>query len=252
MSNLTKKERQMGLEITRVEDLRIPVFDPVLMLKVALEVAKGELLKNVLMKPGMPSMSTVQHWISIEPTAARALKSARELSAMAFEEEAIEIGRTRAKDPGTGQKVRAAEVLMNQLRWSAGRRDPKNFGDQSTTRIVVPVHITTPLPLTEEAAVEAGEKAEVNIYDVEAKVVVPADPDNLLIDQDPDAELVPIKEKKKPGRIKGSRSSPSFDKQVLARTPEERDRAFQEYLAKKEQRKEKVRMRKQLKEQANG
>lgn len=168
---LNKQDKGAGLVPTRAGKHRMAAYDPLVLLKVLERIAQGELLIDLEKEPGFPRRLTIMQWVMADGAAARAFAAAVEMSAMAMEEKAIQMGRQIAADPGTGTKVRAFEVAMNQLRWSASRRNPKKFGEQRQTTIVVPVTINTSLPLG-EASVGTGTEDHPNIYQIDAKVVL--------------------------------------------------------------------------------
>lgn len=171
MAELNKQDLSAGLVPARVGRHRVTAYDPETLLRVLERIAGGELLIDLEHEPGFPRRLTVMQWIMADGAAARAFAAAIELSAMAMEEKAIRMGKDIAADPGSGTKVRAYEVAMNQLRWSASRRNPKKFGEQRQTQIVVPVTINTSLPMG-EASVGTGTEDHPNIYQIEAKVTV--------------------------------------------------------------------------------
>jgi len=94
---------------------------------------------------------------------------AREMSSYALEEEAL--GRLRAA--ATGGKLehgalRAIDLLAQQLRWSAIKRNPNVYSEKAAVNVTVPIQINTSLDLGDGAT--SGTKEFPNIY--EATVVV--------------------------------------------------------------------------------
>lgn len=169
-----------------------PAFDPVKMLKVCERIAAGDLLIDVVKEAGMPSYLTVKRWVSSVPAAGRAFQAAIELSAEAFEEKALKMGRELTKDPGSSTKVRAYEVFMNQLRWSAMRRNASKFGETRASTVTVPITINTTLPMGDNAASGSGTAEHPNIYQLEAKVQV--EEKETIADvaaREPDQPLIP-------------------------------------------------------------
>lgn len=200
---LNKQDAGAGLEPTRIGRHRIAKYDPLVLLKVLERIAGGDLLIDLEKEPGYPRRLTIMQWIMADGAAARAFQAAVEMSAMAMEEKAIQMGKEIAGAPGSGTRVRAFEVAMNQLRWSASRRNPKKFGEQRSTTVVVPVTINTSLPLG-GASVGTGTEDHPNIYQIEAKVVVEdeetaiveaaeTNPDEPFIDYDPEPDHGPRK-----------------------------------------------------------
>lgn len=94
---------------------------------------------------------------------------AREMSSYALEEEAL--GRLRAA--ATGGKLehgalRAIDLLAQQLRWSAIKRNPNVYSEKAAVNVTVPIQINTSLDLGDGAT--SGTKEFPNIY--EATVTV--------------------------------------------------------------------------------
>ena len=151
-------------------------YDPQKALRIVERMAEGELLRDILTGPGMPSFRTFNKWVLQNAPLARALGAARELSAVSFEEEAVHMAReikARARRAESSE-IRAYEVAMAQLRWSAQRRNPQMFGDKVQTTIRVPIQINTTLDLG--AGHESiNTKEHPNIYDITASVVAEAE-----------------------------------------------------------------------------
>lgn len=127
----------------------IVAYDPGLALLLCEEISNGKTIIELTSERNskFPSRATVYRWIINNPEMAKAYNAARELSAHSMEEEALGLAREIKLFPGSGTKVRAYEVAMGQMRWSASRRNPREFGDRGTMNIVVPVSITTPMDL---------------------------------------------------------------------------------------------------------
>lgn len=143
-------------------------YDPKVALDILEEIAKGVTLTEVCKRPDMPCLTTFHKWVVLHADLARAYHEARRLSAQALEDEAIGLGRLIAAEPGAPQRVRAFDVLMNQLRWSAAKRDPSRFGERAPVNVQVPIQINTGLNL---GANPAGEADAHNIYTITATVM---------------------------------------------------------------------------------
>lgn len=244
---LHKNEKLLHQIKLPVTATRVWKYDPEIVFRIALEIASGKLLKDIHAAPDMPSAHVLREWTTAHPEAARAIRVARELSAQAFEEEAIGRARELAENPGTTQKIRATETLLNQLRWSATRRNPKEFGETGMSKIVVPVHISTPLNLGE---VSTTPMSDPNLYTIEAKMLVPADPDTHEEIEEQAPPLIPIDAPVKvKGRPKGY-TRQHLDQEVLARTPEEREAEYQAYLERKAQKKHREKVRRDARKQS--
>lgn len=145
-------------------------YDPALAERVLMQVADGRTLREIAAEPDMPSKSTIQRWIMKYPELTTAWKAAREMSASALEEEALDMARVlqgKGSAEFTGTRVRAFEVAMNQFRWSASHRDPATFGQTTQPNLVVPVQIITSLDIGQGGVTTA---AQVNTYEVAAKI----------------------------------------------------------------------------------
>lgn len=150
-------------------------YDENVALAIVEQVSQGRLLKDACKDAGFPSTAAFQRWCVQHPEVGRAYNAARELSAQAFEEAALEISerlqRMARSKVTTGTQVRAYEAAMAQLRWSAERRDPGKFANRGPVSVQVPIQINTTLDLG--ASVGAGTAEHPNIYTIEAKVAQP-------------------------------------------------------------------------------
>lgn len=115
-------------------------------------VAEGGKLTKLLGKDrpeGWPSYATWGEWVAQFPAVREAYRAARELSAQTLEDKALGIVDSLL-EPGaeyTGTYVQAAGKAMEQLRWSAERRDPGSFGSKAEAQTIVPIQINTTLDL---------------------------------------------------------------------------------------------------------
>ncbi len=142
-------------------------------LRILEKVAEGQTLNQICtLANAMPTRATFRRWCMLNPDLGKAYREATLISATALEEEAIDIARQIRANSGTGTEVRAAEVAMNQFRWSATRRDPAKYGERQQASIIVPIQINTNLNLGQD-----GDKPveESNIYDIKAQVMLPVD-----------------------------------------------------------------------------
>lgn len=169
MADTPNQDRELGLPRERIGNRFLTAYDPKIALQIVERIAEGELLKDICARDnehGFPAKSTFLKWAAREAELQRAYMAAKELSAYSFEEEAIETARASAKSPGTAQQVSAAQGLINQLRWSASRRDPKQYGDRANNQLTVPIHIHTSLDMGGGAGGGMGELPD--IYTIEA------------------------------------------------------------------------------------
>lgn len=125
-------------------------YEPNIALDIVERIANGELLSKITAADATPltiTRSTFLRWVASVPELAQAYASARQLSATAFEEMAIDKAEKTAADPKSPQNVSAASLLVGQYRWSAARRNPTTYSDKGNTQIVVPVTINTTLDM---------------------------------------------------------------------------------------------------------
>lgn len=144
-------------------------YHPDLALTICEKIAEGMTLSAICRIEGMPHRQTFNRWVVNNPDLTRAYSAARELSSYAMEEEALDLSREIRANPENSQKVRAFDIGMNQLRWSAMRRNPQVFSEKAALQITVPIQINTGLDLGGTNA-GGGTKDFPNIYEVEAKV----------------------------------------------------------------------------------
>lgn len=101
-------------------------------LKICEQIASGKTLKELCEQDDMPSIVTVYKWLSLYTPFFDAFHRAKEISALSLEEEALTMAR-ELRDPNdfTGVKVQAYNIAMQQLRWSASRRNPNQYGQRA-------------------------------------------------------------------------------------------------------------------------
>lgn len=140
-------------------------------------IAQGRTLNDICLDPerggvrtGLVHPHTFTKWCQLIPALRDAYVEARRISATAFEEEALEAAREIRAEPESGTKVRAYEVSMGQLRWSASKRDPKNYGQQAGVNVQVPIQINTNLDLAPGAQTLSTDEYP-DVFTIEAHVV---------------------------------------------------------------------------------
>lgn len=136
-------------------------------------VALGKSLFEIERDPGFPPAKTFIQWVMTYPDLARAYTVARELSGFMLEEEALFLAREVRRNPENTLALKAAEVLINHLKWAAGKRNPSVFSDKASVNVTVPIQINTTLDLGQ--AVSGATKDFPNIYEISAELdkVVP-------------------------------------------------------------------------------
>lgn len=126
-------------------------YDPALALRICEVIASGRTVTELVKMDGMPSRPTLYRWLTLYPRFFEAFERARELSAQSFEDEAIDMARSlTGPNDFTGTKVRAYDVAMGQLRWSAARRDPQRYGQKQLGPQAMQVQIVTTLNLGQD------------------------------------------------------------------------------------------------------
>lgn len=168
-----------GEKRTRIKGQWLRAYEGKVALSICEQVAQGFTLNEICLDPeqggvrkGLVHPNTFHRWCQVIPALADAYAQARKISAIALEEEALDAARDIRADPGSGTKVRAYEVSMGQLRWSASRRDPKSFGQQAGINVQVPIQINTNLDMAPGASGISTEEYP-DVYTIEAQVVEP-------------------------------------------------------------------------------
>lgn len=166
VADYPRKDKEAGLPSVRVGGRFITRYDPALSLEIVEKVAQGETINQICkLDARYPHPVTFKRWIVNNPELAKAYDAARRISAEAFEEEAIDVAREIKRAQRDGTQVRAYEVLLQQLRWSAERRDPAKYGTRAPISIRVPIQINTSLDMGKN---DDGEIDSKNIYTISA------------------------------------------------------------------------------------
>lgn len=151
---------------------KLPVkYEPGLALAICELIAEGKTLVDIAATDGMPSRNTIYRWLSVYPKFFDAYERAKEISAQSLEEEALLMARNlKNANDFTGTKVQAYNYAMQQLRWSAARRDPKRYGQQSGNgTAIVPIQINTTLNLGQDGQPPAVD-TQASVYTIEYEV----------------------------------------------------------------------------------
>lgn len=166
------KEQDLGLSTMTVGGSRVALYSEELGLSICERIAKGETLKHICLDAHMPSTTTVHRWVIIYPKFGDAYNAARELSAYALEDEAMDAARLiRSQHDSNSAKVRAFDIAIQQFRWSAARRNPRVYSERSAVLVTVPIQINTSLNLDSGAAVDATHANDPNaVYTIDAIV----------------------------------------------------------------------------------
>ena len=200
-------------------DLDTPI-NPRLAYAYCEEIAFGQTLKQIEQMPGMPPAKVFLSWLMKEPALLRAYMVAREMSGFMMEDEALQLARELVEDPQNNQHIRAVEVLINQLKWTAGKRNPQVFSDKAQVNVTVPIQINTTLDMGDTGT--QGTPQFPNIYEMRATIGVEVDT--------PNGQVVPRKAKR--GETKVERQARELAEEIEARKRAERQRRRLEHLRK--------------------
>lgn len=152
----------------KVWDLDAPM-DRKVAFSVIEKVAFGLTLRDIEKLEDMPPYTLFLKWLMINPGIARAYTVAREISGYSFEDEILHLARELVKAPGSAANIKATEVLINQLKWAAGKRNPNVFSEKAEVNITVPIQINTSLDM---GPVQGGGTREFpNIYEMKAETI---------------------------------------------------------------------------------
>lgn len=146
-------------------------YTPEIALEICTLIADGEPLTRIVEREGMPSRATIYRWLSVYPKFFDAFERALEVSALSLEERALAIAQQLIdKNDYTNTKVSALNYAMQQLRWSASRRDKARYG-QATAAVtsVIPIQINTTLNLGQPGQPEPKDN-EKSIYTIDLEV----------------------------------------------------------------------------------
>ena len=168
--------------MSRKKVLPLGAYDPDKALGICEEIAQGLLLKDICKRNGMPTAQTFRRWCVQHPELGRAFSAAVAISATALEEEALGLARQIKENQKDGTQVRAYEVALAQLRWSAARRDPAKYGDKAPVSVRVPIQINTTLDLGRSEAA-GGTLEHPNIYALDAKIEALPEPEDKPVAQ---------------------------------------------------------------------
>lgn len=164
-------EEAQTFGVTQLGTSRIASYAPDVALEICELIAAGNTLADVCKLARYPSRETFWKWTILYPELKEAYRTARELSAHSLEEEALLMARAIRLDPQSAVRVRAFDIAMQQLRWSAVRRNPREYGERGALVVSVPIQIITPLDLGQSGA--SKPESATNIYTIEAQVVEP-------------------------------------------------------------------------------
>jgi len=197
VADYPKKDKEAGLPSVRSGGRFVTQYDPAIALEIIEKVAQGETIRKVCEGDiRFPHPVTFKRWVVNNPQLAKALDVAHKVSALSLEEEALDTAREIKLKQRDGTQVRAYEVLLQQLRWSAERRDPAKYGTRAPISIRVPIQINTSLDLGKQ---DDGEIDGASIYTISASHSASVDKaitdSREIVVTEPLVEQVPKKEK---------------------------------------------------------
>lgn len=141
-------------------------YDVGVMADICVRVASGETLTAICKEKNQPTTWTFRNWVLKDETIRAMYTQARELKAHSLFDEALDLAREVKAHPGSSQQVRAYEILINHLRWAAGKLNARDYSERSSVRFIVPIQINTTIDL-------AGNEVDPDkVYDLTAEVVV--------------------------------------------------------------------------------
>jgi hypothetical protein len=153
-------------EVTQLRESSLaPPPDIEIGLQVIERLAVGRSLDEIGAQKGFPSKETFLIWLIQSPPLAQAFAKAREVSGYALEEEALALLRGLKDEVMTAPKAKAIDMLVQQLRWSAEKRNPSVYSRQNNVNVQIPVQITTSLDLG-EMKTGVGTAEFPNIYEL--------------------------------------------------------------------------------------
>lgn len=174
---MSVRDKQIArLQNKRLQSKLNSTYDPEKALAICELVAEGKTVVEITAMEGFPSRPTLYRWLTVFPEFSDAFERAREISAQSIEDELLTMARIlKDKNDFTGVKVQAYNIAMQQLRWSASRRDPGRYGQKTAVSAVIPIQINTTLNLGQDGK-EASTTTD-SIYTLTAEIPVPSDAD---------------------------------------------------------------------------
>jgi len=201
----TKQDEAAGLKPTNAGGKRVARYDPTVAMSMVELVADGKTLAEICRSPGFPTRQTFHRWVAKFPDVKKAYDAARELSAHSMEESALDIAKklTDEAKKMTSVQISAYRAAMEQLRWSASRRDPARYGQQGDkSATIVPIQINTSLDLG-SGVVSTSTEEHPNIYKVQVGAKPLEVPQQVV---EPQTQTKEVKPKSAPRRKKGHKT----------------------------------------------
>lgn len=159
---------------------RLSTYEPAKAIKICERIAEGETLSAICEDEGMPQRSTFRRWMVRQPELRKAYEAARELQSHSLFDEALDLVRRLKTGELENAQVNAYRVALEQLRWSAAKLNPAQYGEKQNPSGVLNVQIITSLDLGKGQ--QLGPAPGENLYNL--KVTSPA-----LIDASASSEM---------------------------------------------------------------
>lgn len=201
-----RQDRRLDLPRERLGKREVTGYSPELALQIVERVASGETISAVCAvtaTPPMPAATTFRRWVLMHPELMRAYEAAKELKAHSLFDEALDMARHIRDNPGTAQKVRAYDIALQHIRWTAGKLAPHLYSERSTVQFTVPIQINTTVDLGQGAS--AAKEVDIGdfSYTLEAQVV-----DGVVTGGEQDGGVVaPLRKKDPRGRKPGQKDT---------------------------------------------
>lgn len=122
-------------------------YDPVLAIAICERIAEGETLSGICATEGMPDRKTFRGWVVRDEGLRRAYDAAREVKSHSLFDEVLDITRRLKEEAIDNAKVNALRVALDNLRWAAGKLNPKEYGEKSVATPGLAIQINTTLNL---------------------------------------------------------------------------------------------------------
>lgn len=188
-------------ELTKRTGGRPPsVYRMELAIEVCEKIAQGGTLRAIERLDGMPPATAFRKWVLEHKDLHDMYALARSMAADAIFDEALDLAREIKETPETGTKVRAFDVLLHQLRWSAGKLNPQQYSERSSISFVVPIQINTPLDLGQGGDASGSG----SVYEVEATITQEFEPGG--VGSEAEGKAGSRKQTERTARKKGARA----------------------------------------------
>lgn len=157
-----------------VGGMKFTAYVPEVAWRVCEMIAEGKTFDEIFSEENRGTVcaqTTFFRWVLNYGECRRAYLMALEISSYVLEDLAMQEAKKIASAPGSAQRVSAFRAYIEQLKWSASKRNPKAFSDKAPVNVTVPIQINTGLDMgdgqgKEAPKVQGGE----NVYAIKATV----------------------------------------------------------------------------------